>query len=818
MPELLHDGSLWIAKGASRKEMSWKNTELRWSELVDLLQDSTRTRESYKEYMASTKPVQDSIKDVGGFVGGIINSGRRKKENIGLRQLLTLDVDNGNLDFWDSFTLGFDAAACIYTTHKHSARTPRYRLVIPLDREVHGDEYEAIARKLGQELGMALLDNTTFQTERLMYWPSTARDGEYTCQWQDGAWLSADEVLAQYRDWRDLSQWPRHPAETERINRELKKQEDPLVKTNIVGAFCQTYSISEVIDKYLSAEYIRCDVEDRYSYAFGSTAQGLVVYEDKWAYSHHSTDPASGELCNAFDLVRLHKFKDFDARATPHTPGNHLPSYLKMVEFCKEDAPVKILDLKFQEDKRDKPEDVFGEEPEAEPDDTWKVGLQTDTKNRPLGTAPNILLILNNDIKLKGCFGFNEFEQREYALRNLPWRKTTGNRGQLIDKDDACLRTYIERRYGISSGQKVKDALDEVMLQNRFHPVRDYLGSLEWDGDNRLDTLLVDYFGAEDSLYMQAITRKTFVAAVARVYVPGIKFDTMLVMVGKQGVGKSTLVRKLGRYWFSDSMGALHSRESVEQLQGVWLMEVAELAGFKKADVDAVKHFVAKSEDRFRVAYGKRTDNFPRQCVFVGTTNKFDFMVDQTGGRRFWPAELGVHEPKLSTFKDLTDTEIDQIWAEAVWRFKKNEPLHLDSSVEVMARGVQRLHTERDDRELSVLNYLEMLVPSEWNNLDLSERRRYVDEYDGVSLKPGTADFIKFLTDKIPRNTISVLDIWCERFGGTPKDGNFITKFIKDIMNGLPDWEKRVVRTHHDKVQRGYSRKLSSVQISDDDL
>ncbi len=298
-----------------------------WSDFVKKISTTHRTAETHTEYLTAKKVRQDEIKDIGGFVGGYISGGRRKAGSILHRQLVTLDIDFGKSDIWDDFKMLYSNAAAIYSTHKHSPEAPRYRLIIPLNREVAVDEYMAISRRIAGSLGIENFDHTTFQPSRLMYWPSTSKDGEYFFDHQDEQWLDVDETLASYRDWTDTSEWPVSIREGTIVNKAIQKQGDPLEKTGIIGAFCRTYDIHEAIDTFLSDVYDPCDIEDRYSYKEGSTAAGLVVYEDKYTYSHHGTDPTSGKLCNAFDLVRIHKFGLRDEDVQEGTPGNRLPSY-----------------------------------------------------------------------------------------------------------------------------------------------------------------------------------------------------------------------------------------------------------------------------------------------------------------------------------------------------------------------------------------------------------------------------------------------------------------------------------------------------------
>ncbi|MFA9212971.1 MAG: hypothetical protein ACEQSR_03890 [Candidatus Methylacidiphilales bacterium] len=226
--------------------MNWRNKEMLWSELVEKLSETHYTAETHAEYLAAKKPRQDEIKDVGGFCGGFLTGGRRKASNVLHRQLLTLDIDFGNTSFWEDLTLIYGAAAVVYSTHKHSPDSPRLRLIMPLDRPVRPDEYEAIARRIAGVLNIELFDPTTFQPERLMYWPSTSKEAVYEFQYQDGVWLNADEILATYRDWQDSSEWPVSKRVDKILQRSMQKQGDPLEK------------VSKTVDKNILRCYQRC--------------------------------------------------------------------------------------------------------------------------------------------------------------------------------------------------------------------------------------------------------------------------------------------------------------------------------------------------------------------------------------------------------------------------------------------------------------------------------------------------------------------------------------------------------------------------------
>lgn len=806
--KLQHDGTIDLASGRNRKETNWKNREWQWSDLVKKLSTTHRTAETYSEYITSKKSRQDEIKDIGGFVGGYLNGGRRKAGNVVHRQLITLDIDFGHPSLWDDFTLLYGNAAVVYSTHKHTPEQPRLRLIMPLDRPVMADEYQAIARRIAGNIGIDYFDHTTFEPSRLMYWPSTASDAEFVFDYQDGEWISADELLGSYRDWSDASEWPMSDREGAAIKKGIQKQGDPLEKPGIVGAFCRTFTVHEAIEKFLEGIYDSCDVEDRYTYKEGSTAAGLVIYEDKYAYSHHGTDPCSGKLCNAFDLVRIHKYGLKDEDVAEGTPINKLPSYTAMQEFASTLPDVrKLIGVEKLEAAKGDFSNIDMLEDDEPTNNDWLGEMEADQKGNFYSTTNNVILVLQNDPMMKGRFAMDLFEKREVALRDLPWRKVTPNTRYLTDTDDAGIRHYLEATYGITGVQKIKDAMDMVVLKNAFHPVRDYLDELVWDGEKRVDSLLVDYLGAEDNEYTHAVIRKTLCAAVTRIYQPGAKFDYVTVLVGEQGKAKSSLIDRLGGRWFSDSMGTVQGKEAFEALQGVWLIELAELAQLKKAEVEQVKHFISKREDRYRVAYGRRVENFPRQCVFFGTSNNKDFLRDATGNRRFWPVDIYATQPVKNVFQHLTEQEVGQIWAEAVCLYKAGEKLYLTPELEKKAQEAQREHSEVDERAGLIIAYLEKPLPDKWSEMDVFERRAYVKgEGDFATLIDQEDSMV--VTAK-QRDRVCVAEIWEECFGGTRKDMSaYNTRFIHDVLRALPHWKESKTKARFPGygVQKGYFR------------
>lgn len=761
---LLNDKQLDLALGNSRKTKTWKNRTMLWSELLDRLSKTTRTPETMAEYKAMSRGQQSEIKDVGGFVGGYCNNGSRS--DIRHRSVLCLDADFADGDLWPDWQMLYGNAAAVYSTHKHTPDNPRLRLVVPLARDVTPDEYQAIGRRVAETLCIDKFDDTSYQPQRVMYWPSTSQDGVYFFAHLDAPLLDPDAVLATYHDWRDVSSWPMSSRVAEVVKRTAAKQQDPLTKGGLVGAFCRAYTIQEAIDTFIPA-YVPCDDPGRYTYTGGSTAAGVVVYDDKFSYSHHATDPASGQLCNAWDLVRLHKFGQMDADCDPSTPVSSRPSYKAMSLLATDDDKVKV---QLVSDRMDEAANDFAD-PVPDGED-WRKRLKVTEKGALAQTIENVVTILEHDQKLAGMLALNEMEHNIVLLSSPPWSGAKCPR-QWTDGDDAALRYYLERTYGLTGKDRIFDAVNVVAQQGSFHPVREYLDGCAWDGVPRVETLLIDYLGAEDSPYTRAVTRKTLAAAVARIYRPGCKFDYMLTLRGRQGLGKSALIAKLGGSWFSDTFTTMQGKDAYEQVIGVWIMEVGELAGMRKAEAETIKLYISKQVDRFRPAYGRRLQEFPRQCIFIGTTNETQFLRDSTGNRRFWVVDT-PNEPTRSLWDDLTTETVRLIWGEAVEIYKAGETLYLPKDLESVAREVQETYEEENPRAGIVAEYLDRLLPEDWEEKDLYSRRQWLE-----SEAVGT----------VKRRCVCTLEIWAEALGNSPdKWDRYGGKEIRDIMAGLPDW------------------------------
>lgn len=787
------DRQLVISVANSRFAAKWQRQTIWWSEFIKKLENPARSPETLEHFLSLPKSKQDELKDVGGYVGGALIDGRRGARSVESRNLVTLDLDNIPSGMTEEVLKKISLLGCallVHSTRKHEPARPRLRIIIPLANAVTAEEYEPIARKVAELIGIEWADPTTFQASRLMYFPSCSSDSVYVFKVLDGGFLDPKGVLAMYEDWHNHLEWPLVPNEAQKYTHLADKQQDPREKGGIIGAFCRTYDIYRAMDELIPGAYLSTEHEDRYTYSGGSTAGGAIVYNGLWLYSHHATDPVSGRLCNAWDLVRLHKFGDLDSDVKPDTPTNKLPSYLAMAEFVRGIKEVSILLTKERYEEANK---EFQSD-NTDYSDEWMFKLKRNSNGIIENTIDNILLVLENDPLVKGKIALDDFANRGLALGALPWDRGEKKRFW-NDTDDAGLRHYLEKVYGIVGKEKIYDATSLCAHKHKFNSVRDYLLSVKWDGVPRLESIFIDYFGADDNDYTKEVAKKSFVAAVARVMQPGIKFDNMVIISGAQGIGKSTFFSYLGKEWFSDSLVTFEGKEAAELIQGRWLIEVGELSGMTKSETNTVKQFLSKTDDIYREAYGRRTAQFPRKCVFFGTTNDTEYLKDPTGGRRFWPVDADVEKATKSVFTDLP-TEVDNIWAEAFVFWQLGEPLYLSKNVEKMARKQQEDHREVSAKAGTVMEFINKRIPADWDSYTLDQRRAY-----------WSFDYKSYRGNLTKRDRVCAAEVWTECFNkeiSTSKRQDIIE--INGILRGMEEltYNKKSMRFGCHGIQRGF--------------
>lgn len=728
-----------IAYGNNRQAKRWVNKAIRFDDLKERLRVPIRTTESAEEYAKMSRAQRDTAKDHGGFVAGVLKGGRRKVDTVESRSMVALDGDRIDAAFLENYETLCPYTSALYTTHSSTEENPRVRLVFPLTRDVTPEEFVAVSRYLAQMLGIDYFDECSYQPNQLMYWPSTPANGSFVYKETDGGWLDPDAILAKHPEWTDPTRLPTSSRESKANTTAQQKVQDPLTKEGVVGLFNRTYyPISKALETFLSDIYEPTDNENRWHLIASSSMAGVEIKEDKFVYSHHAKDPAYLKLCNAFDIVRTHRFGDLDEKA----------SYKAMCEFAMQQDEVKLLAA--SERMADAETDFSGSE-----DTDWQKRFQYEPRSTVLkNNLHNITLILQNDPQLQNIV-FNQQLDGMEIKGEVPWKHPSK---YWRDADDAQLISYVDSHYGTFSQRNYQIAVTKVADDRSYHPIREYLSALpEWDGVPRVDTLLIDYLGAEDNSYVRAVTRKTLCAAVRRVQEPGVKFDTMLVLNGPQGIGKSTLISRLAGEWFSDSLNLSDTKDktAAEKLQGYWILEIGELAGLRKAEVETLRSFLSRQNDIYRAAFGRRATPHPRQCIFFGTTNaESGYLRDTTGNRRFWPVKTPGNGKKQSW--NLTHEEILQIWAEALVYVRQGEKLYLSAEIDALAKDEQREAMESDEREGLVREYLDTLLPERWAEMDLFERRNFLtgSDFGGLQEK-GT----------VKRTSVSNMEIWCECFG-----------------------------------------------------
>ena len=756
--------NLPIAYGNSCFAKTWPNKTTTFDELCVRLEQTIRTTESVEEYQKLAKTERDRIKDKGGFVGGQLRDNRRKRENVAGRSMLTLDCDHADVDFVARFNSGCKFAACLYTTHGHTPEAPRVRVIVPMSRDVTPDEFVAISRYFADEWGIDQFDECSYRPHQLMYWPTTPANGEYLCKRVEGAWLDPDAYLARYPNWKDYSLLPTSSRESAVRESSRKPQEDPLAKAGVIGAFCRTYGMEAAIAVFLPDVYEPSLVDGRYDYIPADSSAGVVIYDDKFVYSHHATDPACGKLLNAFDLVRVHKFGDDDEKKSLHA----------MMDFASKDDNVKLLMTQ---------ERIANASKEFDEKEDWSNQLKYATRSSVLENSVwNLNLILENDPDFAG-FAFNELANRIQITGGLPWERPEGNL-YWRDADTAQLKSLIDARYLPFSSRNHDVAFTKVADDRHFHPIRNYLDTLPtWDGMVRVEDLFIRYLQADDTPYVRSVTKKAFAAMVARIYQPGVKFDCVPVLDGEQGIGKSSIVKDLvTSEYYSESLSLtdMDDKSGAEKLQGFWVVEIGELAGMKKADIEKVKAFLSTADDKYRPSYGKTVESHPRQCVIIATVNgERGYLRDITGNRRFWVIKL--HQQRQKQKWHFDQTFRDQFWAEAKAIYESGEALYLEGDLLDAAEEAQRGAMEADERIGMVEEYLNTLLPENWDTMDLYARREYLTDTNSPLVTKGN----------VKRHSVSNAEIWCECFSRSFQDLKPSDSYaIAALMTQINGWER----------------------------
>jgi predicted P-loop ATPase len=776
-----------------------------------------RTREKYSEYTNADKNTQLQIKDVGGFIGGETDGNRRINGIRIRRQLLTLDIDTKHPNVLDYLKRNIEFYCLIHSTHKHNPDENRFRIVAPLSREVTEDEYEALGRKIAfsientkNESFKGLFDETTFQPNRLMFFPSVSADAEYICELlnldmvdEKSNIIDVDKILELYLDHNDIYEWfkPERINE-EQIGRSALTNKNPLKAKGLVGAFNRTYSISEAIDKFLGDVYTKHKT-GRYTYVNGdSHGGGIVLNDDTIFYSHHGTDPANMYYRSAFDLVRIHKFGSYDKGFTPEKEIEKdvlekTDSFKSMIEFCRslpevvEHSDANISLAQRLEQQEQYVNDHFGngvkeevEETEEENNNSWIVQLDGLKSN-----LAKLDIILSKDESVGNLFYFDTFRDNICFERKPFWHREFVEGTALSDKDMSHVRVHLDKVYGIRGEKMIDDAIVVEADKIQKNKVLDYFESLKWDGENRLETFFADFFDVQQNPFTRVAFKHWLVGAVSRIYKAGSPMDYLLIIKGKQGIGKSLFFKRLATMDFNYPTDHLYSdtkidfdraKDSYEQLEGIWIYEWKELAGMNMSEQESIKAFVDKTEDKFRRSYGRRNVEIKRRVAFGGSTNENTPLRDRTGNRRFLVMEsnLKQNECYIKDTTKFTQEYKDQLIAEAIHYHKEGFDIFQWSEDEMLFwEKSNEDNLASNDLIGSIENYINMKRPPNWYSMSVKEMENYFDSYDFVE---GKNNLLIIRGDELEKSEkFCIQEIW--KIGLRQKDVT-INRFHRDLI------------------------------------
>ena len=732
-----------------------------------------RTKDKYDEYIASDKLTQTVIKDVGGFIGGETQGNQRKNNVKIIRHLLTLDIDADKPNVYEYLERHIDFCCLIHTTHKHSPEKNRFRIIAPLSRPVNEDEYEAIGRRIAynienskEEVFQGLFDETTFQANRLMFFPTVSADGEYICELlnynmagDEQDVIDVDKMLSEYLDHNDIHEWFKPKKNSvEQSNKESKTNKNPLKAKGYVGAFNRSFSITEAIQRFLSHIY-KEENNGRYTFIGGTSyGGGIVLNDDTLFYSHHGTDPANLYYRSAFDLVRIHLFGDFDIGYTPEKEMEKdvlekTDSFRQMLDLCKTlpevimqtENHVALLQKVDQQNnfisKNFATDEETGEiiaTQEVKEDNGWLVRLANEKS-----LFSQLDLIFSNDENLGNLFYFDTFRENICFQRTPYWRKEDAVGMPLADKDMSHIRGTLEKVFNIKAEKVVEDAVVIEADKIQVNKVKEYFESLEWDEKPRLEFFFYDFFKVPLNPFTRVALKHWLVGAVSRIYKAGSPMDLVLVLKGRQGIGKSLFFKRLATLDFSKFDEHLYSdtkidfqksKDSYEQLEGIWIYEWKELAGMNMSDQESIKAFVDKTEDKFRRSYGRRNVEIKRRVAFGGTTNEKTPLRDRSGNRRFLVLDIPLKQYECyiaDTTHGFDQRYKDQLLAEAIHLYKTGYSIFDWTKEEYdWWENSNEDNLAENDFAGSISNYLTMKKPKSWYSMSEVEMLRYLDTYD----------------------------------------------------------------------------------------
>ena len=747
-----------VTTAPKRDSRHWAAGQVTWAELIQWMEHPARTKAcgNYVLGRFSKTTVRHPGLDLP------CTNLHRTKMSIELRGALTLDVDHPLPDFKDRVQeLTF--ACIIHTTYSSTEDEPRYRLIVPLSRTVTPDEYHHAAASLMQQLGVENFDPGSVQPERYMFKPSESAANLFWYDVLTGPLADVEKLLQDFQE--DLSVLP--------LPKPHKNKRNPFEIEGTVGDFNRVYDDLSTLIREYELPYEE-DSVGRWHLVGASAAAGMGEVKPGLYYSHHSNDPAYGQTCSAFDMVRLHLFGDLDENAKEGTPINKLPSTLAMLDLAAIDPLV--MNERYKDDFTAVDADAPDDSDDGSGSD-WRINFRVNSRTgHPTDDIFNWDLIAKNDPVIASLY-FNELTMALEAGVDLPWRAKDAQ--EVFDKaDEGALANHIERTYHIrATDQTLNRMLAEGPRNRKYNPVVSYLNELKWDGKPRVETCLPGVLPTE---YTRMVARKSFVAAVARMLKPGVKWDHMLMIVGSEGLGKSHWIERMSK-GYSNNLGPIKDKDTVLAMQGSWIMTSDEGHSMRKADFDALKEFLTRTHDKFRMPYDRDTRDYPRRCVIWGTTNDPAFMKRQEGNRRFLP----VTATEKVDFELLTEEYVDQVWAEAVHLYKAGEQLWLDLDESLLAFDVRDTHMEDDPLPGKVEHFLETEIPSDWHTMGKMDQQMWLENPDSV----------------IASSILCRIDLVCsamvlDGLGHRSQLREGETRPIFKVLDSLPGWVKLPKQVH----------------------
>lgn len=747
------DHLLDITTAPKRDSRHWLTGQTTWDEFAELMLHPANTKACGNYVLGKFK--KTTVRHPGTDLP--CTNYHRTKTAIESRSAITLDVDYPAADFREKVAaLGY--AHIIHTTFSSTVDEPRYRLIVPTSRNLTPDEYHTAAAAIMQMLGEDQFDKGSVQPERYMFRPSESRKGLFWYNVAQGPLADVEKLLEGFQS--DLSTVP--------LPKPNRTKRDPFAIEGTIGAFNRAYEdIAAVIEDY-DLPYEDAGSE-RWQLVGASAAAGMGLVAPGLVYSHHSGDPAYGQTCSAFDLVRLHMFHTLDENSKPGTPINKLPSTLAMLDLASKDVRVitELVGADFAQDM----DDIVAADAVVKTND-WRLGMRRNSRTgKPTDDIVNWDLIADNDPSFAGLY-FNELSLAIETETDLPWRTLAPGRETFTSGDRSSLALYIERTYDIRPARSyLDDLVNDKALNRRINPVLDYLKSLKWDGTSRIEECLP---GVTPTPYTRMAARKSIVAAVARMYEPGVKWDHMLVLYGPEGMGKSRWIDLMSR-GYSVNLGRISDKDTLIAMQRAWIMTADEGHSLRKADFDAQKEFLTRTSDVFRMPYEREAQVHKRHMVIWGTTNDEVFLRRQEGNRRF----LIVKCEQKADEATLEPAFIDQVWAEAVHLYHKGEQLWLADEEGQMAAAERESFTEEDALTGIIQEYVDTLVPEDWDTTSPLDRQMWLlnsrDE-----LEAGGTKHI---------DEVCSVQIWVEAMGR--RYGDHKRSDLLDINNALkqmPGW------------------------------